>query len=288
MSHSPTSAVTTHVPPWTHLSGLRWIPVAGAIATVLAQILWPLTSGESRTNLTILTVLVFAATSISHAWIHRGWRWAMSYTGITFVFALMLEAVGTNTGFPFSAYEYTGSFGPRLFDVPLLIAAAWTMMAYPALLVSRRLAMAISPQLHTPIAIVIGAFSLTAWDIFLDPQMVSAGYWTWSDPTHDLPGVPGIPAVNYLGWFGSSLVLMSLLAALPARAAAEGVPAALWAWTWIGGIVANAFFFGRPSVALVGGIAMGVVTIPYLLLLQRHHQENSKYPTSPAVQKGSA
>jgi putative membrane protein len=255
------------------LEGFRWIPVFGAVLTILAQILWPLTSGNSRVSLTIATVLIFAATSISHAWIHHGWRWAASYTAITFVFALTLEAVGTNTGFPFSAYEYTGSLGPRLFDVPLLIAAAWTMMAYPVLLVSRRLAMAISPRLHTPLAIAIGAFSLTAWDLFLDPQMVSAGYWTWADATTDLVGVPGIPAINYLGWFVSSLLLMSMLAALPGGSSPEGVPATLWVWTWVGGIIANAFFFDRPSVALVGGVAMGLVTVPYLILLLRQRKE---------------
>ena len=31
------------------------------------------------------------------------------------------------------------------------------------------------------------------WDLFLDPQMVDAGHWTWRDPTPALPGVPGIP-----------------------------------------------------------------------------------------------
>ena len=35
---------------------------------------------------------------------------------------------------------------------------------------------------------------------------------------------------------------MLLLSLLPTRAVSEAVPATLWAWTWIGGIVANAFF----------------------------------------------
>ena len=73
--------------------------------------------------------------------------------------------------------------------------------------------------------------------------------------------------MNYLGWLGASFVLMLLLSLLPTRAVSEAVPATLWAWTWIGGIVANAFFFDRPTAALVGGVAMAVVTVPYLWLL---------------------
>ena len=33
---------------------------------------------------------------------------------------------------------------------------------------------------------------------------------------------------------------------------------------WIGGIVANAVFLSRPAVAVWGGVAMGLVAVPYL------------------------
>ncbi|NQU37472.1 MAG: carotenoid biosynthesis protein [Actinobacteria bacterium] len=252
------------VPGWTSR-----IPVVGLVATIGLQILWPLSSGQPRITLTIVTVIVFAATSVSHAWVHRGAAWALAYLGITFGFAFGLEAIGTNSGFPFGAYEYGDMLGIRIAEVPLLIPLAWAMTAYPVLLLSRRLAHKLGAgRAATYAAVVaIGAFAMTTWDLFLDPQMVSQGYWVWADPVPSLPGIDGIPAGNYAGWLLGSAVLMFLLNTLPNRPTTEAVPAALWTWTWVGGIISNAFFFGRPSVALVGGLAMAVVTIPYLYLL---------------------
>ena len=266
---------------------LWWLPVVGAAATILLQILWPLTSGQQRTSLTIITVAIFAATSVLHSWIYLGFSWALGYVSITVVFAFIIEALGTNTGFPFSPYYYTDALGLRVAEVPLVIPFAWAMTAYPVLLLSRRLAAAINPRVGGRLVFAgIGAFALTAWDLFLDPQMVSAGYWTWNHNAVDLPGVPGIPAVNYLGWLGASFVLMLLLSMLPARTVSEAVPATLWAWTWIGGIIANAFFFNRPTVALVGGLAMAVVTVPYLWLLA--HERRTATAADSSISEGAS
>jgi len=241
----------------------RNLPRLGAVLTIVLQICWPLTHGDLRTELTIVTVMIFAATSVSHAWISRGARWALQYLITTFVFAVIVEAVGVATGLPFGKYSYTASLGPDALGVPLIIPLAWVMATYPALLVARRLG---SNRLTV---VLIGAFALTSWDLFLDPQMVSADYWTWANSDVVLLGVPGIPVTNYLGWFAASLVLMLALTPLSRKPAAEGVPAALWTWTWVGGVIANACFFGRLPVALWGGIAMGIVTVPYLLALNR-------------------
>lgn len=267
-------------------SALRWLPAIGATVTVLLQILWPLTDGQTRTTLTIVTVIAFALTSVTHAWIYLGMRWALSYLGITVGFAFAIEAIGTGTGFPFSAYDYTDALGLRVLDVPLIIPLAWAMTAYPVLLLSRRLTAALRlPRANRLVFAAIGAFAMTAWDLFLDPQMVSANYWIWHHQSPDLPGVPGIPAANYLGWLAASFVLMLLLSLLPSREVPEAVPATLWTWTWIGGVVSNAFFFDRPTVALVGGLAMAVVTVPYLwLLADRRSGLRVKNPTASKEQ----
>jgi putative membrane protein len=49
--------------------------------------------------------------------------------------------------------------------------------------------------------------------------------------------------------------------------AAEVLPAGLLAWTWLGSTVANLAFFGRPWVALYGGLALGALVVPYLRAL---------------------
>ena len=256
-----------------HKPGLRWLPIVGAAMTILLQILWPLADGHGRTILTIVTVIVFASTTVMHAWIYCGAKWALSYVALTIGFAFLIEAIGTNTGYPFSQYQYTDSLGLRIAEVPLVIPIAWSMTAYLVVLISRRISAAIRPSGAPRVLVaVIGAYAMTAWDLFLDPQMVSAGYWTWASGSQDVPGVPGIPALNFLGWFLASFVLMLLLSLLPTRTVSEAVPATLWTWTWVGGVISNAFFFDRPTVALVGGLAMAVVTVPYLWLLTRTRQ----------------
>jgi hypothetical protein len=51
----------------------------------------------------------------------------------------------------------------------------------------------------------LGSAALTAWDLFLDPQMVGEGYWTWAKR-----GVyRGIPLSNYVGWFVTGLGVMA-------------------------------------------------------------------------------
>ncbi|MEX2291924.1 MAG: carotenoid biosynthesis protein [Mycobacteriales bacterium] len=241
----------------------RRLPVLLAAATVLLQIGYPLLAGRPRDVLTVVTVVVFFLASLSHALVHRGARWTGGYVAVTVGTGLLAESVGTSTGFPFGQYDYAGSLGWKLFSVPLVIPLAWAMMAYPCLLVGRRLA---STRLG---AAVVGAWALASWDLFLDPQMVQAGHWSWSNVQVALPGSPDIPVSNYLGWLLVALLMLAVLQLLPRRDADDRVPAALFLWTYGSSVLANAVFFGRPAVALLGGVGMGIVAVPYALSLRR-------------------
>lgn len=237
-------------------------PEALAAAVVLLQVAYPLTGGTVRHVLTVLTVCVFAAAGAAHALVHRGARWAAALLGLTCGVGFLAEAVGTATGVPFGAYSYAGSLGPRLLGVPLVIPLAWSMVGYPALLVGQRLA-------HGPVgAALVGGLALASWDLFLDPMMVADGHWAFAHPTPALPGAPGTPVTNYLGWLLVAVVMLALLQALPRRTADDRQPAALFLWTWAGSVLANAVFLGRPLVALTGGLVMGLVAVPYARALR--------------------
>jgi uncharacterized membrane protein len=239
-------------------SGLA-LPGALAAATILLQVAYPLVHGRPRDVLTIVTVLVFAAASVVHAAVTRGVRWAASLLAVTAGTGLVAEAVGTATGVPFGHYAYADSLGPRVFSVPLVIPLAWTMMAYPALLVGRRLA-------RTPAgAAVVGGWALASWDLFLDPQMVDAGHWRWAGVRHAVPGSPGVPLSNTLGWLLVAVLMVGVLQLLPRRAADDRQPAVLFLWTYASSVLASLAFFGRPLTALVGGVGMGLVAVPYAL-----------------------
>jgi uncharacterized membrane protein len=242
---------------------VKQFPVALAVATVLLQIGYPLVSGQPRHTLTVVTVVVFFLASVTHALLHRGAAWTAAFVLITTGTGLVAESVGTSTGFPFGSYDYAGSLGWKLLSVPVVIPLAWAMMAYPCLLVGQRLA---ASRVG---AAGVGGWALASWDLFLDPQMVEAGHWTWSDVQLALPGSPGIPISNYLGWLLVAVLMIGALQLLPRREADDRVPAALFLWTYGSSVLANAAFFGRPAVALLGGIGMGLVAVPYALSLRR-------------------
>ena len=238
------------------------VPVVLAAAAVLLQVAYPLVEGTARDRLTVVTVVVFAGASVAHAAVHRGARWAAAYAVTAAGTGLLAEAVGTATGVPFGDYAYADSLGPAVLGVPVTIPLAWAMFAYPCLLVGQRLA-------STPWgAVLVGAWALAAWDVFLDPQMVEAGHWRWSDVEVGMPFAPEVPVSNSLGWLLVGVVLMALLQRLPRRPADDRVPAALFLWTYASSVLAFAVFFDRPGVALSGGLAMGAVAVPYALRLR--------------------
>lgn len=237
---------------------VSYLPWGFVAATILGQIVWVLTSGGPRTALTVLTVITFFLAGATHAYLLRGLAWTAGFLSITLVFGWGIEALGLATSFPFGSYAYASSLGPAIAGVPLVIPLAWSMMAYPCLIAVQRM------SITTLGTAVLGGWLLASWDLFLDPQMVSEGYWTWTDAGWPLPGIPGIPLQNYLGWLLAAIVLMAALDRLPRKAVSDAVPNVMLMWIYFSNVLANLLFFHRPGVALWGGICMGIVVIPWL------------------------
>ena len=233
------------------------VPWLFAGMTVLGHISWILVPTSWRTPVTVLSVVTFFLASATHAVVQRGPRWAAAFLAITVPIGWLVEAVGTKTGLPFGDYTYTDALGWSLLEVPLVIPLAWSMMAYPALLAAQRL------TTSRPAAVFVGAGLFASWDLFLDPQMVTAGYWVWNRIDTTLPGIADIPVQNFLGWLLVALVLMALLDRLPRRAADDRVPVVMLSWVYPSNVMAAAVFFGRPGVAAWGALAMGVFVLPW-------------------------
>ena len=235
-------------------SALPWTLVGAA---VLVQICYPLVPDGAKAAATVASVLVFCAASVGDAARVHGLRGAAVLLAVAGGGGLVVEAVGVHTGVPFGTYAYTGGLGVSVLGVPAIVPLAWTMMAWPALVVGRTLA------LGWPVALVGGA-ALAAWDLFLDPQMVDAGYWTWAHPQPALPLVPGVPLSNYAGWLLVAVAMVGALdRLLPRDAGPSGPAAALYLWTYGSSVLAHVVFFGRPGSALVGGLVMGAVALPF-------------------------
>lgn len=238
-------------------------------AAVLVQIVYPLVPADGRTAVTVLSVVVFGAASVADAARVAGPRGAGLLLLVAGGGGLAVEAVGVRTGLPFGAYAYTGTLGPQVLGVPAVVPLAWAMMAWPALVVARTLIG--GPGARSPLAVaLVGGAALAAWDVFLDPQMVSAGHWVWADPDPGLPLVPGIPLTNYAGWVLVSVVMVGVLhRALPDAGRPSGPASALYLWVYGSSVLAHAAFFGLPGSALVGGLVMGLVAVPFAVRLLR-------------------
>ncbi|MGH8969149.1 MAG: carotenoid biosynthesis protein, partial [Actinomycetes bacterium] len=81
------------------------LPWLLAATTVAAQIAYPLADGAWLRRVTIATVVLFFATCVTHALVHRGPAWALGLVVVTAGGGLAAEAVGVRTGLPFGDYS---------------------------------------------------------------------------------------------------------------------------------------------------------------------------------------
>lgn len=241
---------------------------------VLAQICYPLTTGQTRARLTVATVLLGYLLSVGHALLSRGPRTAAALLAAATGGGFAIEALGVATGFPFGSYDYSGQLGPKLAGVPLIIPLAWTWMAWPAWLTAVRLTGGGPTGGIGPAArrIALAAVGLAAWDLFLDPQMVTEGHWAWRTATPALPGLPGIPISNYLGWLLFAVLMMAALRPLAGAAVAttdsRDTPMfALYLWTYGSSVLAHAVFLGLPASAGWGAAVMALTAVPLAVTL---------------------
>jgi putative membrane protein len=180
----------------------------------------------------------------------------------------LVERVGTRTGLPFGRYHYTEALRPQVGGVPVIVPLAWFAMAVPAREVAvgalgpleRRAAADVGVPATTGSGlatrarrVVLGAAALTAWDLFLDPQMVGEGYWRWARRGR----YRGIPLSNYLGWFVTAVGVMAALELLvPADEVADPALEAEYSTMAVMETLGFAAFFRDPLVAAVGGVGM--------------------------------
>ena len=161
------------------------------------------------------------------------------------------EALGSHMGVPFGSYRYTDILQPQILGVPLHIPLGWLMMLPPSWAAAQAIANQIKPRWQFPAFIGLSALAMTAWDLMMDPMMVTWGMWVW-----DPPGAYfGIPLSNFLGW----LLVAGLITAVIRPSDLPVAPLLLvYTITWLlmtGGL---AIFWGMPGPALVGGLMMGV------------------------------
>ncbi|MGJ6963817.1 carotenoid biosynthesis protein [Streptosporangium sp. G11] len=234
----------------------RAASVLGA-ALLAAMVVAQVVSGLQPRPITLtgVVVLLLAASALAFASVtHSPARAVAAFTAVVAT-GYAAEWIGIRTGLPFGDYHYTGVLQPAPGGVPVIVALAWGGMG----LAAHAVAAAVAPGGRAA-RIVTGALALTAWDLFLDPQMIRLGLWAWHDPGP----YRGVPLGNFAGWLVVSLLVMALLEHLLAEPAA-----------WSAGLVsiytvmavmetigfAAVFVPPDPLVATTGGLSMGLFTL---------------------------
>ena len=193
--------------------------------------------------------------------LHATWgtRETLRVAAIVMPLAWLIEFTGSTTGIPFGAYHYTATLAPLLGGVPLVIPVAWLMMLPPAWAVASIL----TGHHHGWRFVGVSALAFTAWDLFLDPQMVGWGYWVWDQPGQYF----GVPVLNFVGWFiAAGLITLAVRPKEPPM-----LPLlVIYTITWFLQTVGQAVFWGMPGPALFGFVGMGVFVVLSIRVLMRH------------------
>lgn len=238
-----------------------------AVVTVAAMVATPLApaKGPLRRVLSTVTVTGLFSTTLLRSITRWGRFPAISAAAVVAAGTTAVERVGTRTGWPFGRYHYTEALQPRVGQVPVIVPAAWFAMAVPAREAAHAALGAQSTALRR---LLLGSAALTAWDLFLDPQMTAEGYWEWARPGR----YRGIPLSNYVGWFLTGVAVMAVLEVLlPVRRGRNGSDPILvgtYAYMGIMETVGFAAFFRDRLVAGVGGLGM----LPIVIAALRPHR----------------
>lgn len=253
---------------------------------VAAQIATGLRPDDLR--LTTVVVVLVAASALAFASAATSPRRAAGALGAAVAAGYAAEWIGTRTGLPFGDYHYTDVLWPRPGGVPLIVALAWGGMGLAAHAVATRAVAARAVPGGTVLGVTVfgatvpygavarvcaGAVALTAWDLFLDPQMLRLGLWVWAEPGP----YRGVPLGNFAGWLLVSLLVMTLIeriahhpapAAAPRRGAEGGQAGAtglvaLYTVMAVMETIGFAMVFRPPDplVAAAGGVAMGTCAL---------------------------
>jgi putative membrane protein len=119
------------------------------------------------------------------------------------------------------------------------------------------------------LACLLGAVVATTWDVVADPQMARTNLWVWEQPGEFF----GVPVQNFVGWMGTSFVVLATYRAAtwrwPTRPVGESSPlfAALPVIAY--GALALSFVVGysaqgEGALAVVAFFTMGALSLAAL------------------------
>jgi putative membrane protein len=146
----------------------------------------------------VLHVIPPAVFALVHGAAAYGRRGSAVFAALCVGIGALAETLSLRTGFPFGRYHFTGVMGPKVLDLPVLLALAYLGMGY----ISWTLASLIARNrlFATPL---LGSAIMTAWDLSMDPHWATLYQaWIW----HDGGPYFGVPLSNFVGWYATAYI----------------------------------------------------------------------------------
>ncbi|MBD30864.1 MAG: carotene biosynthesis protein [Candidatus Marinimicrobia bacterium] len=109
------------------------------------------------------------------------------YLFMVFIWGMLSEIIGVNTGLIFGSYTYGDSLGIKIMDVPILIGINWTITAIICGTIARQIK--VLKYFQVTIAIALMLFL----DLFIEPVAPMMDMWNFSDTN-------SAPLSNYITW----------------------------------------------------------------------------------------
>ena len=186
-------------------TSVLWILVVVYAVVKLVNPVFPL---HIPTAIGILFPIGFG---LLHGALRYKWSGILTFFVLCLLVSNLLENTSILTGFPFGHYYYTDAYGPKLFQVPLLVGfayfpgyLAWVLATVLIGDINRK-----SSAFTTITVPFIAAFGMVANDLGLDPTASTINHvYIWEQGG----GYFGVPFTNYVGWLFTAYVLFQLFA----------------------------------------------------------------------------
>jgi uncharacterized membrane protein len=262
-------------------SGVIWIVWSIFILSNLIDLLFINPDITSFSSLHFFKLTAAVILSFLHACWFLGLSRSLLFLFLSAGIGALAEYLSLDHGTVFGGtYSYQGGyFGPEWHGLPIFIPLYWFVYIYTAYLISSSLFLFRNKEVPSlrngrwyivPLLILLDGLIVLAIDVILDPVMVKAGWWTWTDggPYFD------IPIGNFIGWFFVAAATTSIFRVLeffyPQKERGLNIHTLLPGYFSYAALFLTlgmyAVQLGIPEVVLIGVLAMIPIVLAGLIL----------------------
>ena len=279
------------------------------MTTIVHIVSWAIHKPPLRPDAVAFAMLSMLAICIWHSLIVKGRRQTIAFFLIAWGISWFCEFIGHNYAWFFGQYKYTGTLGPRIGGVPIVIIVTWSVIIYAAyMLIDWLIGLRGEKQAKswwgkTLWGLLLAAASATlvcAWDMMVDPFATSKvwstavgkeAWWWWKGGPYlkELKvwkGGGGVPIGNFVGWWLAPFFIVFIFYMifqkrnLISEKLINTVPLLVYAYIYYTVVVVvlemNWFENGMNQVALIGFFTMmPVILVSAVKLAKDYTRENA-------------